>query len=37
MFVFDFVYIWASSWENLSSGFATRVRLKPACAATEAR
>ena len=35
----DYCYseiIWASSWENLTSGVSDQVRLKLACAATEA-
>ena len=29
-------FIWATMQENLSSGFATRLRLKQACSAAEA-
>ena len=28
--------IWATPWENVSSGVSDQLRLKPACAATEA-
>ena len=28
--------VWAAPWENVSSGVSDQVRLKPACAATEA-
>ena len=31
-----FTNIWASSWENVSSGVSDQVRLKLACSATEA-
>ena len=33
---FKYKAIWASSWENVSSGVSDQVRLKPACSATEA-
>ena len=33
---FSPVFIWATSWENLSSEFCDHVRLKPACSTTEA-
>ena len=35
LFLFIF-FIWASSWENVSSGVSDQVRLKLACSATEA-
>ena len=31
-----FTTIWASSWQNVSSGVSDQVRLKPACSPTEA-
>ena len=34
--VYFHTYIWASSWENMSSGVSEQGRLKLACSATEA-
>ena len=36
IFIYIYIKIWASSWENVSSGVSNQVRLKLACSATEA-